>query len=228
MRTFPTDATVSATLTPNFRNQGAPTDWIALGMRGNFATQGAKQDLADGSAVGAFIKISQDGRWEFRENDGLVSQYMTSGNVPAAASYVVTMTAAGDQITASINGQPIDLNGEDPGMTRIVTTPEVLNHSDNYVFVNAFGSSVGYAKAALVDNLRISAGPTSGVPQQYAERVHSGSSGNGKDYWNGDVAEILVYNRVLVPAELSRVGEYLATKYHIKTTWESQNPARAE
>ena len=43
-----------------------------------------------------------------------------------------------------------------------------------------------------------------------------GQQGNiDGEYWNGDIAEILVYNRQLSAAELRRVGELLAKKYSV-------------
>ena len=43
-----------------------------------------------------------------------------------------------------------------------------------------------------------------------------GQQGNiDGEYWTGDIAEILVYNRQLSAAELRRVGELLAKKYSV-------------
>jgi hypothetical protein len=69
-----------------------------------------------------------------------------------------------------------------------------------------------------------SVGMDSGKPQEYGETVYVGGSGNvggysGDEYWIGDVAELLLYEGVLTDSELSQVGDYLARKYAIPTTW---------
>jgi hypothetical protein len=163
-RDFSSDATVSADLRADVLNSDA-TGWVALGMRGNFPNQGAKQNLADGSVLGAFIKVQEDGAWEFRENDGLVSQYTTSGSVATASSFHVSMRAIGDQITASINGVALDLNGASLGLTRTITTPEVLqNTQHNYVYVNGYQFLAGDIVGAWsVDNLTVSSIPEPGT-----------------------------------------------------------------
>ncbi len=43
--------------------------------------------------------------------------------------------------------------------------------------------------------------------------------------WNGDIAEIIIYNRALTPAEESSVGLYLTQKYGLTTTYVGGAPA---
>ena len=59
------------------------------------------------------------------------------------------------------------------------------------------------------------AGLTAGAPQQYGDDIFVGYSGAGGEYWNGDFAEILVFNRVLSPVELQEIGFYLQAKYGV-------------
>jgi hypothetical protein len=67
-------------------------------------------------------------------------------------------------------------------------------------------------------------GLTSGTPQQYEDTVYIGSSNYGNENWLGDLAEILLYDRVLTKSELNQVGSYLARKYGIGTTWAAPKP----
>jgi hypothetical protein len=47
---------------------------------------------------------------------------------------------------------------------------------------------------------------TSGDPQQYGPDIFVGYSGAGSEYWNGDLAELLVFDHVLSRDELSEIG----------------------
>ena len=51
--------------------------------------------------------------------------------------------------------------------------------------------------------------------------IGNGSSGAGL---RGDIAEVLIYNRVLTPQEANAVGYYLGDKYGISSTYENPNP----
>jgi hypothetical protein len=59
------------------------------------------------------------------------------------------------------------------------------------------------------------AGLDSGTPEPFGETVYVGSSGNADEHWMGDVAELLVYDRVLTASELKQVGSYLSQRYGI-------------
>ena len=62
-------------------------------------------------------------------------------------------------------------------------------------------------------------GLDSGKPAPYEEPVCVGTSGSGDENWIGDIAELMLYDRVLTEQELSQVGSYLARKYGISTAW---------
>jgi hypothetical protein len=42
-----------------------------------------------------------------------------------------------------------------------------------------------------------------------------GGNGNGRHYFSGDVAEVIMFNRVLDQAQLHRLGAYLKNRYGI-------------
>jgi hypothetical protein len=52
-------------------------------------------------------------------------------------------------------------------------------------------------------------------------------TGTGQDwkYLNGDIAEIIIYNRALTEAERNQVGFYLSDRYGLITTYEGPPPA---
>ncbi len=62
----------------------------------------------------------------------------------------------------------------------------------------------------------------SGAPQQFDENVYVGASGLGDELWMGDIAELMIFDRVLTETELQKVGGYLAHKYAIDTAWSAK------
>ena len=48
--------------------------------------------------------------------------------------------------------------------------------------------------------------------------------GIGDSYLSGDIAEIIIYNRVLTEAERNQVGFYLSERYGLSTTYEEPPP----
>ena len=172
---FATDATVSVTITPNILNSAdATVDWAGIGIRAdtsafrkNPSGIGGGTNLASGAypLTSAWITIQQNGVWSYFENDTYVQEFTTGGSVTAAASYDVSMTASGDQLTASINGLQIDMNGGDAGLARTMTAGALLDH--NYVALNAVGcsgtnASTGYRVSAF-DNLSVAEVPEPGA-----------------------------------------------------------------
>jgi hypothetical protein len=71
-----------------------------------------------------------------------------------------------------------------------------------------------------------SIGLSSIATQQFGENVYVGGSGADNEYWIGDIAEILIYDRVLTKAEIDQVGSYFARKYGIGTAWAISEPAK--
>lgn len=57
------------------------------------------------------------------------------------------------------------------------------------------------------------AGLTAGNPQPYANGVFVGWSGSSTEFWNGDVAEIVVFQSALTTGERNAVNNYLSQKY---------------
>jgi len=62
-------------------------------------------------------------------------------------------------------------------------------------------------------------GLDSGKVAPYQEPVCIGTSGSGDEFWIGDIAELMLYDRVLTDQELAQAGSYLARKYGIPNAW---------
>jgi hypothetical protein len=59
--------------------------------------------------------------------------------------------------------------------------------------------------------------------QPAVNEVKIGSHGAAYETLNGDIAEIIIYNRALTPTELTQVNNYLATKYVLPPTANNQS-----
>jgi hypothetical protein len=62
------------------------------------------------------------------------------------------------------------------------------------------------------NGVQTGAGTLSGV-QNLSAGITLGAAGGGSSGWQGDIAEVLVYDHKLSPAELQQVGVYLTNKY---------------
>jgi hypothetical protein len=62
------------------------------------------------------------------------------------------------------------------------------------------------------NGLQTATGSLSGV-QNLSAGITLGAAGGGSNGWQGDIAEVLVYDHKLSPTELQQVGVYLADKY---------------
>lgn len=60
-----------------------------------------------------------------------------------------------------------------------------------------------------------SVGLDTGKPRQYGESAYLGGSSEREEYWRGDIAELLIYDRALGAAELKKISDYLAEKYRV-------------
>lgn len=71
----------------------------------------------------------------------------------------------------------------------------------------------------------ISIGMASNTSSEYPTAFNLGSYNRGqKDFFAGDVAELIIYNRVLTDAEQNEVGVYLETKYGLDTAYAAVDP----
>jgi len=71
--------------------------------------------------------------------------------------------------------------------------------------------------AAVYQNRKEIAKRNTALPERnLTGRYVIGQQGNIQgEYWNGDIAELLVYNRALTPAELSKVWDWASQRYEI-------------
>jgi hypothetical protein len=163
---FSLNATVSATIWPNYGDPNdSSMDWAGIGMRTNgpavFTTYpgGGNLVTADGAygtypATGAWIAIQQNGTWTYYENGGGETVFTISGSSgPWTDSYDLEMQTFGDELTATINGRMLDLNGDLPGFARTMAAAGIDSH--NYIALNAVGCTGASSKTSAFDNLGV-------------------------------------------------------------------------
>lgn len=108
----------------------------------------------------------------------------------------LTGTAGADDIAS-----PGDITVNQPSLSEIVFD---VAAPKNAVFTN-LGTSMGIKQTILADI------------NTNAAALHLGSSGASLQFFNGEIAQIVIYNRKLLVAERNFVGNYLANAYGM--TW---------
>ena len=83
------------------------------------------------------------------------------------------------------------------------------------------GNSVNGTTTALGTGYRLVSVVTTGNAE--ASRLSSDRTQSGRS-WDGDVAEVIIYNRALTEAEESSVGNYLAEKYALTANYPTPPP----
>jgi hypothetical protein len=61
-----------------------------------------------------------------------------------------------------------------------------------------------------------SKGMNAEMPDPYEDRVYVGTTGHQDEFWDGDIAELMIFNRILTESELRLVERSLANEYGIQ------------
>ncbi len=92
-------------------------------------------------------------------------------------------------------------------------------HAHAYVIPSVSESDwTWYLNGTLTGNADL----ITGTPQAYNEGIVVGAARSGSEYWRGDIAEILLFQKSLNSTELDEVGAYLNQKYDV--TWDNVVP----
>jgi hypothetical protein len=88
-----------------------------------------------------------------------------------------------------------------------------LEPNKNYLTVDEFSSNTfsGWVNGKSALSKEAAAWADEALPNMYL----GGTGTSYEEYWNGDLAEIIVYARILSDAERTQVEDYLAKKYGI-------------
>ncbi|MEM7394818.1 MAG: hypothetical protein AAF492_20995, partial [Verrucomicrobiota bacterium] len=188
-------------------------NWIDRSAAGNDAAQVAAGDQPTvvNNAINGLSAVRFDG------NDRMIFNTIQSRTI-----FAVTFT---DPAAAGLDGL-IGANGSDFGIRREGDTG--WQHPGN---ANTFNNGAG--STMRVNGMNTSAASEGSWHMLEAFRspgtqAHTAIgeyfSGNNRGY-NGDIAEILVYDRTLTPSEINDVGIYLANKYALATEYLDSNQA---
>jgi len=101
-----------------------------------------------------------------------------------------------------------------------------LEANKNYLTVDEFSSNdfSGWVNGKSALSKEAAAWSEEALPNLYI----GGTGTQYEEYWNGDVAEVIVYARILTDAERTQVEDYLAKKYGITLDRTSAAPATTQ
>jgi hypothetical protein len=210
------DASDASTIT---QVAGAVSQWNDKSGNGNHATQGtgSSQPITGTRTIGGLNALDFDGSNDFMSLTSSIAA--TSGITCFAVCEADTVAAQGAMITGSASGSPIFQTrtstpnfawvtwgvAERLGTSAISSaTPYLVAGRSSAAGSNLYAS--GLAAASNATNPAYSA-PLTGV---------GGFSAAGLNF-NGKIASVLVYDRVLSNSEMNQIGAYLSTKWG--TTW---------
>jgi hypothetical protein len=196
--------------------------WKDKSPTGATVTQGiaANRPTLTGSKVFGRAALTFDG-----SNDNLSKSSYTAQNSLAGLTRILILdnvTFAGGYITRVFNGGGDGLNITGAAIRQYVSadtnftfhaTPSGSNALSLGIYSFRYGSSamslrIGGASVAGTVNGTIPATTGAGTPT-----LHIGSNIGVNSFYNGTIAEYIIYNRALSDAELRRVESYLKKKW---------------
>ena len=109
----------------------------------------------------------------------------------------------------AFNGYGADVNS---------TTPVVANQ--NYIGAITKGPALGDVIRLYLNGPQVQSG-TAGLVDYTSTAITVGANNdpNNSEWWNGHIAEVLVYSRELTAQELNATGSYLKFKYGLITSY---------
>jgi hypothetical protein len=184
---------------------------------------------ATGSATPTFI--ASDARFNGQpvvrfDGDDVLKK--TSANYPAQTIFVVAcMESAAVNLAGLISNGGDGLNVRRAGTTWFYRSPGQGMDGNDFV---GNGSPTGALYVNQVASGSTSAGQAhlvmavAGAQKSYGNFWIGSPSASLGRYWNGSVAEVLVYDGVLAQADVDAVGWYLQSKYALPTNFPVQLP----
>jgi len=113
------------------------------------------------------------------------------------------------------NGKLRSLIHNGSGITSYSGSPDISDDVARLMMVewDRGGFMSGYVNGTTAGNLDVSGFSATNLSNAYPLRV--GAKANGGEYWNGEIAEVLIYDKVLTANERFEVEKYLANKYDL-------------
>jgi hypothetical protein len=215
--------------TDAFGNVSAWADQSGQGHDASQATLGA-QPLLVANALNGNPVIRFDAFGQFMSVAGqvLTSQQFTimavvndsRSTVDASFREVYSNWSGTNTITSvflgTTNNNPVrarftdDMGGGTDPLHNQTGVGVISNPATHFIFTGVSGAS----DATIYQNTNLIANKGSPLnPRDLTGTYHIGTQGSAGEFWQGDMAEILVYDRELSPTELQQNWSYLDQKY---------------
>jgi hypothetical protein len=126
-KNFQANARIQVTVDPLLGDTSSDA-WVSVGFRGASNTPDNNFYNVLATNVGGSLLMRSSGAWVYFENGASI----LSGSVADNATYALDILTSGDQLTISINGLLIDLNGSADGIARTMSGA-AATQTNNYI-----------------------------------------------------------------------------------------------
>lgn len=191
----------------NQSDNTAVTLWGDLSSMGRNATETSTPPTYIENLINGYPAVRFDG------NDDRLG--FSNSGLSARTIFFVTRVNTGVKQLAGLIGK----DNADKGIRRIGST-DWRNPGDGNDFTNPGGSTFcvnGNTGATIGENIWHIGAATRSTSSNTDYNSIGGYFSNRE--YGGDIAEVILYNRVLTPEEQDRIGSYLSKKYMIPTTY---------
>lgn len=212
------------------------TNWLDMSGNSpaNDATQSTSADQATfvSSSINGYPGASFDGSSDFYNLTNSLTDLTTGFSIFAVIKPGSSSTKT---LYASANSGPADLVSLETVNTQArfdaynnttssnVITPSASLTVDKYQLVDAVHDGAGNAVVSINGTAQQS-GTVQNLRNQSRSANILGADYNTSSFWNGELAELLVYSRALTEAERKDVQAYLFTRYQLATSTIASTP----
>ncbi len=219
-------------------NSNLPPSFVESGVNGNPALRFG-QDTVQGMQFGSELRLKGDGANDITSGVEGMTGFVVArldGQHPGVETSAASLVRAQSRTSARYFHYRVNTDSEDEGRSRmrlggqrvdedgfartdaeVDSLVEGATHIHG-VTIDYVGNTVVLTQDGRVTSERVdkwSAEEFEGITSNTATLYTSIGAGSGGQLWNGDIAEILLFDRVLEDEEFMAVGEYLGDKYGV-------------
>lgn len=211
------------------------TDWIDLSGSGNNLAQatGANQPLYVASSLNDLPAVSFDGSNDYLSlTSGFGPDLTTGASIfavikPAGtgtATYITSgNTGPSNQVSMQTLNTQAQLDAYNGSTSSAVTTASSSITVGKFQIVSAVHT--GSASASInINGYSIASGSVQDLTNTSRSLNYLGANSSLATFWNGEIAELLVYSKSVSVAERAAIEAYLAVRYQLTTAQSTAPP----